>query len=98
MTGHDDRDRVAIERIADRARGARLADLGGDATVGIERAERDAGRGVEDIAGEGGEAGKIEGKIERVALAAEVFRQLLDNPVNDVSAGTGAVVSSRASG
>ncbi len=45
VAGHDDRKRVAPERLADGARGVRLADGAGDLAIGARGAGRDGARG-----------------------------------------------------
>src|SRR5215211_5064400 len=76
VAGHDHRDGVSTEGIANRARRPRLADLARDARVGLEVAERHRGRRFEHCALKGGHFAPVEWNVEPRALTAEILVEL----------------------
>jgi hypothetical protein len=76
VAGNDDRDRVPVERSADRPRRARAADAVSEPAVGRRRAVRDALELLEHELLEGGQRGEVDNEVELAAAALEVLVEL----------------------
>src|SRR5262245_66541335 len=76
MAGHDDGERVAPVRGADRAEGARVAEGGGERGVGRRGPVRNGRDRIPDAALEGGAAWR-QRQIEALELAVEIGAELL---------------------
>src|SRR6266704_3592619 len=79
MAGDDDRDRVLLERLPDRAAPARLSDAARDVAVGDHLAGGHARGGHEHAALEGCGVAEVEAHVEAPSLAREVGTQLVDD-------------------
>src|SRR5215210_5922874 len=75
VAGHDHRDWVSAEGVANRARRPRFADLARDARIGIDVAERHSCRRLEHRTLKGGHSPPVERNVEPRALAAEILSE-----------------------
>ncbi len=83
VTGHDYRDWVSAESVANRARRPGLADLARDARVGVDVAERHRCRRLEHRALKGGHFAPVEWNVEPRAPAAEILGELRRGAAQD---------------
>lgn len=89
MAGNHDRDRIAPERVADRAHRFRTSNTVRNVAVGGKVAERDFAGCREDRVREGGDAGKVERNLKTVPLPPKILRKLPGNPLDAMPVNSG---------
>ena len=94
MTGDDHRHRIGPERVADRARGTRMAHASGEGRIRIDLAELDAAGFREDAGLEVADPVEIHRDREERPAAGQILAQLLPGALGvGARAGGGAVVA-----
>src|SRR5215210_6166098 len=82
VAGEHDRDRIPVHHRSHGPRSPRAPDARGKVAVCRDLAERHPGELAQDVPGELGRAGQVDGEVERLAPPGEVLVELTLGPVH----------------